>query len=135
MYVFLIEGTTHVRKVGERKWGKENTMWGLETACMHMDVVFVSGVLGRDSILPTGDAGHKMQRCLALDDATGEIFSPFTVCGLSNNNWGTRLKMLLSAIYVNTSRRQYKRDWKTLNGGRATRSLLFSNTLNSYFKV
>jgi hypothetical protein len=105
---------------------------------MHVDVVFVSGVLDRNSVPgrdSTVDTGHKMRRCLALDDATGEIFSPFTVCGLSNNNWGTRLKMLLSAIYVNTSRRQYKRDWKTLNGGRATRSLLFSNTLNSYFKV
>jgi hypothetical protein len=52
--------------------GKENVMWELGAACMHVDVVFVSGVPGRDSIhrVSTGDAGHKMRRYLALGDTT-----------------------------------------------------------------
>jgi hypothetical protein len=54
---------------------------------MHVDVVFVFGVPdrnsvpGRDSIykVSTVDTGHKMRRCLALEDATGKISSPFSV--------------------------------------------------------
>jgi hypothetical protein len=40
-----------VEKVGERV-KKENDMWGVRTACMHLDAVFVSGVPGRDSNMP-----------------------------------------------------------------------------------
>jgi hypothetical protein len=49
--------------------------------CMYGDDVFVFGVPGRDSIhrVCTGNAGHKMRRYLALDDATRKRFSPFLV--------------------------------------------------------
>jgi hypothetical protein len=52
---------------------------GLGAACMHVDAVFVSAVSGTDSIhrISTGEAGHKMWRCLALGDATGEFFLNF----------------------------------------------------------
>jgi hypothetical protein len=96
----LIEGTTQYGKSRWAKvWKKENIMWELG-GCMHVSATFlVSNVPHASfSIVFTGNAEHKMRHFLALEDATGEHFSPFFVRGPPNVFFGTWLEILLSFI-------------------------------------